>query len=668
MAADSALGPPALAKAWTALERGDGPAAVRSALTTIAVTPDAPDAYFILGLVAHPHWFTRALALAPDHLGAAVHLSQALNDAGASSFALRVLRRSVAVVPSRPPSLVNLALIAGGEEARRWLLRATSVAPDDGMVRLNLGAVFDKLGLVSAAAIEHRRAAALLPGAAQAAVNLALARAAAGDFAGAGPWHRRALAREPLQADALAGLGAVARAKGRSIEGRGWDRRAAVLRPWHAPTLANLCHGDFFTGEARRSLAWSRRAEAADPFSPNYATAAILNYLPGIAPSEVFERQRRWVSRHVASERPLPARRVRGAAPLKVGILSADLGNHPVGWNIVGLFDHHRRVELHAYAGDRLDDVMAARFKASATRWTVIDGLSDDEIATRMRGDGIDLLVVLAGQTAGNRLLVAAHGAAPVQASYLDLSSSGLATMNWWIGDAVTNPEETEERFTERQWRLPSTFCRPAPDDAPDVAASPAEASGVVTFASFNHPAKVTPEVVRLWAQILRAVPRSRLLIKYGASFVEPAARRRYVDLFDEAGVAPDRLDFATERLDRQAHLALFSGIDIALDPFPFNGCTTTFEALWMGVPVVALQGDRFIARMGASILSVLGRHDLVAADPAAYVAMAVALAEDRARLAAMRGGLRDAVARSRLCDMPAFAASLEDAFLAMTS
>ena len=656
-----------LAGAQDALLRGDGPNAVRHALNGLSIAPDSPDAAFLLGLAWDPRWFARSLALAPDHLGAALNLAQALIASGQRSIAARVLRRFMAMVPAAVPALVNLALLSEPETARIWLARAAALGPDDALVRVNLAAILDRLGLSAHAAREHRRAVVLAPHLALATVNLALAGFAGGEMDHAGRWHRRTLALDPQAADAIAGLGAIARKADRPAEGRGWDRRSLVLRPDHVPTLANLSAATVAIGEAKEGRLLALRAEAVDPTPPGYASVAVAHYLPDFGPAEIFALHRRW-ARHLAPvEHPRPPRR-QVSGRLKVGVLSGDLFDHPVAWTVLGLFEHHERVELHTYAESPRSDAVTARLRAHSASWTSTRGLSDAAVAERMRGDGIDLLLVLAGQTAGNRLLVATHGAAPVQASFGDITTSGLASLDWWLTDGVLHPEETTERFTERLWRLPCFYLHQPPEVSPPVGPLPSDAGRLVTFVSFNHPAKVTPEVVRVWSRILKQVPGSRLLLKYAGVFGEEAVRSRYASLFAMHGIGRERLAFRTMRLDRARHLALLGEADIALDPFPFNGGTTTFEALWMGVPVVSLAGDRFLARMGASMLSVLGRRELIAADEEAYVALAATLAADRGRLAGLRRSLRDELLRSPLLDAPAHARAFEDAFLAMSS
>jgi predicted O-linked N-acetylglucosamine transferase (SPINDLY family) len=299
--------------------------------------------------------------------------------------------------------------------------------------------------------------------------------------------------------------------------------------------------------------------------------------------------------------------------------------------------------------------------RTDADGWRSTVGLTDRAVAEMIRDDRIDLLVVLAARFDRNRALVACYRPAPVQIAMFDGATTGLRFMDYWITDPVLTPPDTTERFTERVARLPSLFCYTAPESAPPVSALPAETRGAVTFGAFGNPTKISPPTIALWAGVLRAVPGSRLLLKYHTRFADPALELRFRIAFGNHGIAPAQLVFRAGDDDRPTHLSAYDEIDIALDTMPFNGSTTTFEALWMGVPVIALAGDTMISRMSAGMLTAAGLGELIAASPESFVARAAELAHDRARLATLRAGLRDRVARSTLCDGPTYMRSLED-------
>ena len=307
---------------------------------------------------------------------------------------------------------------------------------------------------------------------------------------------------------------------------------------------------------------------------------------------------------------------------------------------------------------------MTERFRGIAERWRWVGGQDEHRIAAQIREDRIDVLVMMAPHTADNRPLVAALKPAPVQVALYDLTTTGMAAVDAWITDPLIHPPgETTERFVETLVRVPCLVNHAAPSPSPPLMRPPSAGSGRVTFGSFNNPAKVTDRVIALWAEVLDAVPGSRLLLKYLSRYGSPEMARLIGDRFAAHGIGPDRLELRSGRLPRMAQLALLNEVDIALDPFPFNGCTTTFEALWMGVPVVTLEGSRFLGRMSGSFLRHVGLGDLVAGDAAAYVGVAAGLAGDLDRRSALRRELRGRLLASPLCDADAHARSLVAAY-----
>ena len=627
--------------------------------------------------------------LQPGNVQPRLQAAMALHQLGRFPEAARAYRRILPLAPDARDAHCNLGLI---ESASHRIARAVVLRPDDAMLIGNLGALSGSRRFL-------RRAVALAPNEAGLHLNLGNERRVQGDPDAAAEGYRRARSCG-READALVNLALAAHDAGRLLEAERWVRQALAFGPGGAYALSNASviakrvgaiGGAIRTarrslacasspeawnnlGDALQSLGEVRAAASAYRRSGEMTDAAVwasnllfcLCYDPASTSKALQRTAAEWARRHAPKGRRKPPRRAAGAGRLKVGVLSTDLRDHPVGRNVLGLFEHRERVELHAYAEVSRGDEVTARFRAHADGWTSTVGMSDEAVAERMRRDGIDLLLVLAGHTARNRPLVAAWGAAPVQVSFHDLTTSGLEAMDWWVTDGVLHPEGTRERFSERLWRLPHFYLHRPPEEAPEVGALPCGERGQMTFVSCNNPAKLTPEVVRLWARILDAVPGAHLMLKYKGWFADEMVRRRYHDLFAREGVGPDRIEIRGGDLGRFDQLALLNEADVALDPFPFNGSTTSFEALWMGVPVVTLAGERFVGRVGASVLTALGLEELIAADEASYVAAAVALAEDRHRLAELRRTLRPRLAASPLCDAPGYTRIFEDALRGM--
>ena len=362
-----------------------------------------------------------------------------------------------------------------------------------------------------------------------------------------------------------------------------------------------------------------------------------------------------------------PACRAASAGqPLRVGYLSSDFINHSVAFFMGGLLQHHdrSRFEVCCYHNRGWGDSMTEQLRALGHHWVECEHLSDEALVQRIRADGIDILVDLSGHTAGGRLRVFGLGAAPMQVGYLGYpTATGVRGLHHRMSDAVIDPGDMPGTGSETPLRLPvSMFCYRPPESPPIEALAPSQ-RGPITFGSFNNLAKLSDRTLDLWAQVLRAVPASRLLLKAGAA-ADPANRQDIEAYLATRGVTADRLDLRARVEARTGHLSLYNQVDVALDTYPFNGATTTCEALWMGVPVVTLKGRTHTSRMGASILGAAGRSGWVTGSEEAFVDVASRLARDTAALSLWRHNARAALQRSRLLDERAFAADFEQALL----
>ena len=307
---------------------------------------------------------------------------------------------------------------------------------------------------------------------------------------------------------------------------------------------------------------------------------------------------------------------------------------------------------------------MTAHLKDLAADWRETYSMNDDQVAALIRDDEIDILVDLAGHTGLNRMLTFARRPAPVQLSYLGYCcTTGLAAIDYRLTDWHTDPKGQEAFHAETLYRLDRNFlCYTAPDFAPEVAPPPSGKSGGITFGSFNMLAKVTPDVVALWAKVMAAVPSSRFILK-AKSLSDEATRIRYRALFESHGIAGERIETLGRIKEKGDHLGAYGRVDIALDTFPYNGVTTSCEAMWMGVPVVALEGRNHAGRLCASLLHALDLPHLIAGDENAFVDVAKGLAEDGAALAALRAELRGRMQKSDLRDGPGLARAIETAY-----
>jgi predicted O-linked N-acetylglucosamine transferase (SPINDLY family) len=334
------------------------------------------------------------------------------------------------------------------------------------------------------------------------------------------------------------------------------------------------------------------------------------------------------------------------------------------------LKSHDReKFEIFCYSDVKSSDSVTERLEHEADCWRAIAWKKDGAVIKQIEADNIDILVDLAGHTAGNRLPVFARKPAPIQVSWLGYpNTTGLESIDYRFTDAVADPfGRDDDYYSEELYRLPGCFlCYGPHENAPAVSESPSVENSIVTFGSFNNLSKITPEVINAWSKILLRVEDARLVLKF-KSFNDEHVRGRYSAMFTEGGISSDKIDFLSYVPGKADHLSLYNKIDIALDPFPYNGTTTTCEALWMGVPVVALAGDRHASRVGASILNAVGLDEtLVANDIESYIDNAVALAADRGALQELRVGLRQKMQDSPLCNAEDFTGRIEEAYQKM--
>jgi protein O-GlcNAc transferase len=497
---------------------------------------------------------------------------------------------------------------------------------------------------------------------------------------GAEATFREATALDSESADAFYSLGSLLHEKSRPSEAVAMLRRAIALNPQDAEAQINLGSASYALGRWQEMEAAYRAALALDPNSrlarQNLASTMLgwRLYDDSSTPEEIFAAHRAWgeeASAARSSVAPAPFLNTRDPGRrLRIAYVSGDLFNHPVTSFLLPLLAHHDRnaVEIFCYAEVERPDAVTESIRRLVSAWRETVALDDAALRAQFRADGIDVIVDLAGHTARNRLQALAVKSAPVTATWLGYpSTTGLSSIDWRITDELADPPGAERFHTEKLWRMPNGFlCYvPAVADIPAATTPPAFHRGYVTFGSFNNPMKISSATVRAWAAILAAVPRSRLLLKAGLlndSDLCQSIRER----FAAQDIGPERIELRGFVADPAVHLKSYGEIDVALDPFPYNGTTTTCEALWMGVPVLTLIGDRHAGRVGFDLVSRVGLEDLAARDPDAYVAAAIDLAQDQSRLAWLRRELRERMRASPLCDAAGFARAFEDALRRM--
>jgi protein O-GlcNAc transferase len=484
----------------------------------------------------------------------------------------------------------------------------------------------------------------------------------------------RVLQAHPAQAEASILLASAL------LRRRDFTRMAEVLAAApkggaQAGNVANLT-GTMLVQQGRiaEGLAAMRPIKRLAPRSPTLQMSRVmyLNYDPEVAGADLFREHRAFGTAFRDTVAPLAPPDASPRDPhrrLRIGYLSPDFRTHSVAYFVAPIFQafDRARFETVGYAHVVKPDHITEHLRGLASAWRDVSALDDAGLARLIRADRIDILVELAGFTKDSRLLACIARPAPIQISYLGYpNTTGLPQIDYRITDHQADPDDADDFYAETLIRLPRCFLAfAAPDHAPEIESPPLLRNGHVTFGSFNNLAKVNGKVVALWAEVLSAVPRSRLLLKASGSG-DPTAQHHLRSALAAAGVDPDRIEFAPYAASARTHLEAYRQVDVALDTFPYNGTTTTCEALWMGVPVVTLAGDRHAARVGASLLSAAGFPAGIAERPADYVTTARLLAEQRQLLAALRANLRADMARSPLCDAAGHARSLEEAYRAV--
>lgn len=393
-----------------------------------------------------------------------------------------------------------------------------------------------------------------------------------------------------------------------------------------------------------------------------------LNYACTDGPGLVDVHQALCASTPSAPQKVLPdvtGRRIR------IGYVSNDFRGHSVAYFLVGVIAAHNRsaFEIFCYSLTHAPDRMTANFVRLSDHFVDLSASTDLEAAQRIEADQMDILVDLGGHTSGGRIGIFSYRPAPIQVTYLGYpATTGCSFIDFRMVDALTDPEGREALATERLVRLPAPFLCYTPNAAsPDVAPLPALANGHITFGSFNQSAKISDATLDLWSRVLSGVPDSRMFIKARA-FSDAQVCGRFLQRFAERGVDASRITFSGLIANPRDHLAAYGKVDIALDTFPYNGTTTTCEALWMGVPVISLVGELHAARVGYSLLSAVKLEGLATTSVDDFVGLSVAFSEDRNQLAALRSHLRMVVASSPLCDRTRFTKGLEDAYQKMVA
>jgi protein O-GlcNAc transferase len=585
--------------------------------------------------------YRQALSLYPDLSDAHNNLGNIHQQRGDWESATVCYRKAAQLGNAQAESNLGCASMHGGrlEEAILHLQRATSLDPTSATAFNNLGAAYLRSKRLSEAAASCVNALAINPNYASAHNNLGLALHELGRLAEAVEHFRSALSINPDDAEVYTNLAGPLITQGDLDEAWACYRTALSIKPdlaeAHFGLLLGLHYCDSVTPE--EILTESRRFAAS---------------IKAIGPFDFHQNDR------------TPTRR------LRIGYVSPDFRRHSVAFFIEPILKAHHRdeFEIVAYSNVARPDEVTGRIRASCALWRDIYRFNDEQLVEQVRYDQVDILVDLAGHTTGNRLLAFARRPAPVQVTYLGYpGTTGLDAIDYRFTDRWADPAGLSDNYySEKLIRLNHGFlCYQTPADAPPVGSRPAQDSRQISFISCNNLPKINSAVIKVWAEILRAVPNSRLILK-AEGLGQPEARERVISLFLKSGIGSERLLLHGHIPVFRDHLSIYGQADMALDTFPYNGTTTTCEALWMGVPVITLAGRSHAGRVGVSLLTRLGLEDLIAEGPQQYIEQAVRLANDGARLQEISGQLRERLSKSSVTDARLVTQSIEEAYRAM--
>lgn len=569
-----------------------------------------------------------------------------------------------------------LSVQAGKHDAAIELMeQAISIKGDDPRFHYNLGKVHQDQARFEKAIACYTQAIKIDSRFADAYINLARIYKDLGVLDQAILYSRHAVALLPTDPEVHYNLGTALMAQGEIEEAIACYRRALELKPDFAKAHDNLGNALKERGEIEQAIACYWRALELKPdFTETHSNLLFaLNYEETRTPEQIAAEHRNFGLAYQLQKSAINTGFTHAADPdriLRIGYVSADFFDHSCAYFFEPLLRAHDRskVEIFCYSGVQSPDATTQRFRHLADQWRDICRIDDPKLAPLIETDGIDILVDLSGHTAGGRLSVFARRVAPVQVSWLGYpNTTGLFTMDYKLTDRLVDPEGlTDHLYTERLVRLPVSFlCYQAPFGAPSVSAPPCIESGHITFGCFNNASKVTPAVIALWAMILHAVPGSKLILK-ARQFSDSATRQRYISLFASHRITSDRLIISGPLPKKQDHLSAYNAIDIGLDPFPYNGTTTSCEALWMGVPFITLAGKTHAGRVGSALLHNLHLDELVARDTDDYLHKAAELAGNILLLTEWRKDFRHLIETSPLCDANRFADNIEEAYRRM--
>lgn len=618
--------------------------------------------------------YRQAIALDGTHADASRSLGQMLLEQGRNEDAAEAFDTviSLGVASADDHCALGMARLRAHDlaAAREAFSAALALDPQLAQAHSSLGEILRERGVLEQATAHFRKAAELQPETAGPLIDLGVTLIMVRRFAEAVDALSLAVSIKPQRTDARVNLATATLAMGNAVDAADQLHAVLVESPGDGDALNNLGNAERELGNIDGALAHFRAAVDARPDSSKVYSNLLLAslYDEHATPQSLFELHTAFAQRYGNADDRMDASQFNNTRDpvrrLRIAYMSPDLRRHPVGQYLLGVLSAHDRehFEVICYADVSRVDAVTELCQARSDRWVSTVGLDDAALTARIREDEIDLLIDLSGHTARNRMRVLAARAAPVQITWIGyVATTGLDSVDYLLADEVSVPEEAVHCFTETVLRIEGGYlCYAAPQELPPPEPPPCLQTGHVTFGCFSALAKLSDATLEMWAQILHGLPDAQLLLQRGIYVDE-----RVVEMLSERGTRigldMDRVRFSGG-LGYEAFLKSYSGVDIMLDTTPFSGGSTTAEALWMGVPVVTLAGERFGSRTSASLLAGAGLSELIAHTPADYVAIAQTLARDPGKLEAWRTHIRVGMGRSNSGDPTRLTPQLEKA------
>jgi len=669
------------------LRLGSLDSGIDSLKRAINLKPDFADAHLALGVALMDKQqpaqavssFSAALNLKPKQVEALHKRGIAYQDLNEHAQAVADFEEALALDASVADIHSNLGSafveLNRLDDAINSYSRALRINPNLVDVHYNLGLAHQNSGSLETALTNYHHALAINPDHVSSLNNLGGVFVDIGRHESALQCFRQVCRLEPENTDAHLNLGIALATIGQSDAAMQSFRQALILQPKNVDAMLRLAGVLVDVGEFQQALKYIRRGLELKPDYPLAHSHLLFvnNFVGDQSAGQAFEDAKRFGAMVQRDVKPYDHWKAKpdSTKKMRIGLVSGDLCNHPVGYFIDGVLNalataEAERVEVFTYLTRACSDPTTDRIRESCRHWSLVSKQSDEALARQIHNDGIDILIDLSGHTAHNRLPVFAWKPAPVQVSWLGyFATTGVPTMDYLIADDWTLLRSQERFFTERIWRLPeSRLCFTEPEVEIPVEPLPALSTGHITFGCFNNLSKMNDAVVELWSRVLNALPDSRLFLK-SKQLSDPAVQGRTTERFATHGISANRLIYEGSQ-PRDEFFAAYHRVDIALDPFPYTGGTTTAEALWMGVPVLTLAGESFLSRQGVGLLMNAGFSDWVAKSPDDYVNKAMRQATDVPSLVKLRASLRRQVLDSPIYDAESFARHFVKAMRAM--